>query len=81
MCPPCRNNSPSVAPYHVDHYDFNVFYQADGEHAVFTVTAVNPLQHRPVKRPLDVPKIDAVFCEVGLPLAFIPLEKLCRPLG
>jgi hypothetical protein len=39
------------------------------------MTAVNSLEHRPVKHSFGIPKIDVVFCEVRLPLAFIPLEK------
>jgi hypothetical protein len=30
---------------------------------------------RPVKYSLGIPKIDAAFCEVRLPLAFIALER------
>jgi len=39
------------------------------------MTAVNSLEHRPVKYSFGIPKIDVVFCEVRLPLAFIPLER------
>jgi hypothetical protein len=75
MCPPCRNNSPPFAAHHVDHYDLNVFHKTDSEYPVFTTTAVNSLEHRPVKYSLGIPKVDVVFGEVRLPLAFVPLEK------
>lgn len=39
------------------------------------MAAVDSLEHRPVKHSFGIPKIDAVFSEVRLPLAFIPLEK------
>jgi hypothetical protein len=76
MCPPCRNNSPPFAVHHVDHYDFNVFHKTDSEYALFTMTAVNSLEHRPVKHSFRIPKIDVMFCEVRLPLAFVPLDKV-----
>jgi hypothetical protein len=75
MCPPCRNNSPPFAAHHVDHYDLNVFHKTDSEGAVFTMSAADSLEHRPVKYSFGIPKIDVVFCEVCPPLAFIPLEK------
>jgi hypothetical protein len=75
MCPPRRNNSPPFAAHHIDHYYFNVFHKTDSEYAVFTTTAVSSLEHRPVQSSLGIPEIGVVFCEVRLPLAFIPLEK------
>ena len=64
MCPPRRNNSPPFAAHRIDHYYFNVFHTTDREYAVFTTTAVNSLEHLPVKYSLGSPKIDVVFCEV-----------------
>src|SRR5271166_781045 len=49
MCPPCRNNPPPFAAHYIDHYDFNVFHKTNSEDAVFTVTALHSLEHRPVK--------------------------------
>jgi hypothetical protein len=79
MCPPRRNLSPPFAAHPIDHYDFNVFHKTDREYAVFTTAAVHSLEHRPVKYSLGLPKIDVVFCEVRLPLAFIPLECIPAP--
>jgi hypothetical protein len=69
-----------LAAHYVDHYDFNVFHEADGKYAVFPMTAVHSLEHRPVEYSFGIPKIDVVFCEVRLPLAFTPLEKHSAPL-
>jgi hypothetical protein len=79
MCPPWRNDSPVFAAHHVDHYDFNVFHKTDGEYAVFTMTPVNSLEHWPLKYSYGIAKVDVVFCEVRLSLAFIPLEKHSAP--
>ena len=38
--------------------------KTDRESAVFPTTAVDSLEHRPVKYSLGIPKIDVVFCEV-----------------
>jgi hypothetical protein len=79
LCPPRRNHSPPFAAHPIDHYDFNVFHKTDREYAVFTTATVHSLEHRPVKYSLGLPKIDVVFCEVRLPLAFIPLESIPAP--
>jgi hypothetical protein len=80
MCPPGRNNSPPLAAHHVDNYDFDVFHETDGQSAIFAMTAASSLEHRPFQHSLRIPKIDVVFCEVRLPLAFIPLEEHFRRL-
>jgi hypothetical protein len=81
MCSPCRDDSPPFTAYHIDHYDFHVIHETDGEYAIFRMTAVHSLEHRPVKYSFDIPKIDVVFREVRLPLTFIPLEKHLRRLA
>ena len=35
------------------------------------MTAVNSLEHRPVKYSFGIPKIDVVLCKIRLPLAFV----------
>ena len=75
MCPSGGDDSPLSAACNVDDYDFYVFHETDSEYAVFSVTAIHSLKHRPVEHPLGISKVDVMFCEVDLPLAFIPLEK------
>jgi hypothetical protein len=78
-CPPGGNNATAFAANYVNHYDLDVFDQANGHNAVFSATAACPLEYGVVKNPNRILKVDMVLGEIGLALALVPLEKHLRP--
>ena len=75
MCPPSRNDPPALAAHDVNHYDLDIFHEADGQHAVFAVAALSFLEDWSVEDLRGVLKVNQVLCEIRLTLAFVPLEK------
>ncbi len=65
MYPPGRNNPPAIAAHSVNHNDLDALHEANGQDAVFVVTALNLFEDWSVEDLSDVPKVDQVLCEIG----------------
>src|SRR5579871_676281 len=78
MCPPGGNNSAAFAAHDIDHHGFDVFHEPDSQHALFAMSALALLKHRPLENLDGIGKINKMLCEIQLALGFVPLEKHSR---